>query len=219
MRDYLGPDTSYVHCCRSTDLDLKLIRDSGGGVNVTVECEMGLHNAPVTKRLIELGMKPSLGVDGGGTISGDLFMQMRMTIQELRMRLLEEGWKGGKPPWEFPVSTRDALEWGTMEGARQFGLADRIGSLTVGKEADIILIRHDGLHMSPMNNPVAAVVQTAGPRDVDTVLIAGKIKKRHGKLVGVDIARARRLIYEARDYVYARAGAPEFVSVIPPVVL
>jgi cytosine/adenosine deaminase-related metal-dependent hydrolase len=212
MRDYLGPDTCYVHCCRCSDLDLELIRDSGGHINITAECEMGLHNAPVTKKVLDLGMKPSLGVDGGGTISGDMFMPMRITLQEVRMRYLVEGWEAGGPLWKFPISTRDALEWGTIEGARQFGMEDRIGTLTPGKQADIVLIRHDSLHMSPVNHPVAAVVQSASARDVDTVLIAGRIKKRHGKLVGVDVERARRLIYEARDHVFAQGGQPDYCS-------
>ena len=212
MRDYLGDDTCYVHCCRSTQLDLELIRDSGGHVNVTAECEMGMHNAPVTKRLLDAGLRPSLGVDGGGTISGDMFMPMRIAYQEARMRFLEEGWGRGEPLWRSAITTRDALEWGTIEGARQFGLDDRIGSLTPGKQADIVLLRHDSLHMSPMNHPVAAVVLSASPRDVDTVLIAGKVRKRHGKLVNVDVERARRLIYEARDYLFATAGQPDYCA-------
>jgi 5-methylthioadenosine/S-adenosylhomocysteine deaminase len=210
MRDYLGPDSVYVHCCRCTQLDLELIRDSGGHVNITVECEMGLHNAPVTQKILDMGLKPSLGVDGGGTISGDMFIPMRMTLQEARMRYLADGWEHNDPIWKFPVNTRDALTWGTLEGARQFGLADKIGSLSPGKQADIVLIRHDSLHMSPMNHPVAAVVQSASARDVDAVLIAGEFKKRDGKLVGVDVARIRRLIYEARDHLYEQGGKPDF---------
>jgi cytosine/adenosine deaminase-related metal-dependent hydrolase len=209
MRDYLGPDTCYVHCCRSTDLDLELIRDSGGHINVTPECEMGMHNAPVTKKLLDAGMLPSLGVSGAGTISGDMFIPMRMAYQEVRMRFLEEGWRAGGHLWNSPVTTRDALAWGTIEGARQFGLEDRIGTLTPGKQADIALLRHDSLHMSPMNHPVAAVVLSAGPADVDTVFVAGKIKKRHGKLVGVDVDRIRRLIYETREYLFEQAGRPD----------
>jgi cytosine/adenosine deaminase-related metal-dependent hydrolase len=209
MRDYLGSDTCYVHCCRCTTLDLELIRDSGGHVNVTAECEMGLHNAPVTHDILKLGLRPSLGVDGGGTNSGDMFMAMRLALQEARMRFLQESWAQGGPLMKFPITSRDALEWGTIEGARQFGLDDRIGTLTPGKEADIILIRHDSIHMSPMNHPVAAVVQSASARDVDTVMIGGEIRKRHGKLVGVDATRIRRLLYEARDYLFEVGGTPE----------
>jgi 5-methylthioadenosine/S-adenosylhomocysteine deaminase len=216
MKEYLGPDTVYVHCCRSTDLDLELIRDSGGYINVTAECEMGLHNAPVTQKVLALGMRPSIGIDGGGTSSSDLFAAMRITLQEVRMRYLADSWEQGAPLMSFPINTRDALEWATIEGARQFGLDGRIGSLTPGKQADIVLIRFDGLHLSPMNHPVAAVVQSASVRDIDTVLIAGKIRKRHGVMVDADLARARRLLYDARDYLFEQAGTPDFCALKQP---
>jgi 5-methylthioadenosine/S-adenosylhomocysteine deaminase len=216
MKDYLGPDTVYVHCCRSTDLDLELIRDSGGHINVTAECEMGLHNAPVTQKVLALGMRPSIGIDGGGTSSSDLFAAMRITLHEVRMRYLADSWEQGAPLMAFPINTRDALEWATIEGARQFGLDGRVGSLTPGKQADIVLIRFDGLHLSPMNHPVAAVVQSASVRDIDTVLIAGKIRKRHGVMVDADLARARRLLYDARDYLFERAGTPDFCALKQP---
>jgi len=216
MRDYLGPDSCYVHCCRSTDLDLALIRDSGGFVNVTPECEIGMHNAPVTHRLLKHGMAPSLGVDGPGTVSADMFVQMRMAYQEVRMRMLEEGYaRDGVPPFKCPITTRDALRWATLEGARQFGLDHRIGTLTPGKKADLVMIRADGLHMSPVNHPVAAVVTAAGPRDVDSVMIGGEFRKRDGRLVGVDTNRAKRLIYEARDYIFSKAGVHEFCGLMP----
>lgn len=213
MKSYLGPDTCYVHCCESTDDELKMIRDSGGHVNVTPECEMGMHAPPVTHRLFKLGMVPSLGVDGAGTVSADMFVQMRMAYQELRMQILREGIeREGKPPFKCPVTTRDALRWGTLEGARQFGLDDRIGSLTPGKQADIVLLRTDGMNMTPLNHPVAATVMNASVRDVDTVLVAGKVVKRGGALVSADVERAKRLAVEARDYLYAQVGPPEFLA-------
>lgn len=210
MRDYMGPDTCYVHCCRSTDEELMMVRDSGGHISVSLEGEMAFHNAPVTKRILELGMKPSFSIDGGGSYSTDMFIQMRMGLQELRMRHLEEHWsKTGSPLMSMPYTSRDALAWGTIDGARQFGLEDVVGTLTPGKQADIVLIRYDSLHMSPMNYPHSMVVETASPRDVDTVLVAGEIKKRDGKLVGVDIERVRKMLYESRDYVFQKVGVPE----------
>lgn len=209
MHDYMGPDTCYVHCSRCNQLDLELIRDTGGHINITAECEMGFHNAPITKQLLDLGMKPSLGVDGGAVNSPDMFMPMRMALQEVRMRYFVENWEAtGEPLMKLPVSSRDALGWGTIEGARQFGMEDQIGSLTPGKKADIVLIRHDSLHMSPLNNPPALVVEAASSRDVDTVIVNGVVKKRHGKLVDVDLQRVRRQLYETRDRLFAKGGVP-----------
>ena len=81
------------------------------------------------------------------------------------------------------------LEFATIEGARANGLEKKVGTLTPGKEADIILLRTDQLNVMPMNNAVGAVVTSMGPQNVDTVLIAGKVMKRNGKLVGVDMNR------------------------------
>lgn len=216
MRDSLGDDTCYVHCCGSTDHDLELIRDSGGHVNVTPECEMGMHAPPVTHRLFKMGMKPSIGVDGAGTVSADMFTQMRHIYSELRMQILREGIeRDGRPPFLCPVNTRDVLEWATIEGARQFGLDRKTGSLTPGKEADFLLISARGLNMTPLNHPVAAIVMNAGVRDIDSVYVAGVAKKRGGKLIGADIVRARELILQARDEVFQRAGPPDFFALSP----
>ena len=204
----LGPDTIYIHCCRSTDHELKMIADSGGFLCVSPECEMGLHNAPVTGRALALGLRPCLGVDSSAPISGDMFVQMRMALQQERMRFLQAAWQTGHPPAKFEVSTRDALEWATIESARAMGLEHQVGSLTPGKQADIVLLRADGLHLTPLNNPVAAVVTGAGPRDVDTVLVAGKLVKQNGKLLGVDLARIRNLLLDTRDHLYSKGGVP-----------
>lgn len=216
MADYLGPDSVYTHCCRSTDRDFQLIKDSGGYVNVTPECEMGLHNEPITGKALSFGLTPSLGVDGAGTISADMFVQMRMALQQERMRILHESWQAeGKSPYRFPVNTRDALEWATIEGARAMGIDGVTGTLTPGKQADVVLMRADSLQMTPMNHPVAAIVQTASARDVETVLVAGKTLKKDGKLVGVDVDRVRRLVLDTRDHLYATGGVPPASALMP----
>jgi cytosine/adenosine deaminase-related metal-dependent hydrolase len=215
MRDYLGSDTVYVHCTRSTPLEFELIASSGGKINVTPECEMGLHNEPATGKVLAAGMRPSLGVDGAGTISGDMFVQMRMALQQERMRILHEGHATGEPVFTFPVATRDALEWATIEGARHFGLDGITGTITPGKQADLVVLNADALHLTPMNHPVAAIVQSASARDVEAVLVAGQVKKQHGKLVGVDVLRARRLITETRDHLYEAGGTPPESAIMP----
>jgi 5-methylthioadenosine/S-adenosylhomocysteine deaminase len=97
-------------------------------------------------------------------------------------------------------------EFATIEGARANGLDRKIGTLTPGKEADIILLRHDRLNVMPMNNAVGAVVANMGPQNVDTVLIAGKVMKRNGTMLGLDFARLECLGNGARDRVYAAAN-------------
>ena len=208
MAHLLGPDTVFVHGCRLKDQELKMISESGGFLCVTPECEMGLHNAPVTGRGLAQGLVPCLGVDSSAPISGDMFVQMRMALQQERMRILQAAWQTGHPPATFSISTRDALQWATIEGARAYGLEHRIGSLTPGKQADIVLLRTNSIHLTPLNDPIAAIVTGAGPRDVDTVLVAGKLMKQNGKLLGVDVERVRSLLLETRDHLYSEGGVP-----------
>src|SRR4249919_2859036 len=89
---------------------------------------------------------------------------------------------GGKNPPKF-LTVREVLEFATIEGARANGLDKKIGSLTPGKEADVIMLRTDTLNVMPMNNAVGAVVTSMTAHNVDTVLIAGKIMKQNGRLV------------------------------------
>ena len=107
------------------------------------------------------------------------------------------------------LKARDVLEFATIEGARANGLERKIGTLTPGKEADIILLRTDRLNVMPMNNAVGAVVTSMGPQNVDTVLIAGKVMKRNGQLVGVDDDRLGKLGRDAQARNYKAANVPD----------
>jgi 5-methylthioadenosine/S-adenosylhomocysteine deaminase len=103
------------------------------------------------------------------------------------------------------VTCRDVLEFATIEGARACGLEDRVGSLTPGKQADVVIVRADGVAMRPLNNAVGALVYNAHVGLVDTVLVAGRAVKRHGALLDDAGARARRLAEETRDHLLAEA--------------
>jgi 5-methylthioadenosine/S-adenosylhomocysteine deaminase len=201
----LAADTTYVHCCTINDTEWKLIRDSGGTVSIAgyVESLMG-HGIPPIQKAIDIGIRPSLSVDVETSVPNDFFGQMR-TVFALQKR---EAWQrrhaGDKNPPAF-LTVRDVLEFATVEGARANGLDHKIGTLTPGKEADLLLLRTDRLNVMPMNNAVGAVVTSMGPQNVDTVLIAGRIMKRNGEMAGLDMARLQRLGEEARDRVYAAA--------------
>ena len=97
------------------------------------------------------------------------------------------------------------LEFATIEGARANGLDHKTGSLTIGKEADILLLRTDLLNVTPLNDPIGAVVVGADTSNVDSVFVAGRAMKRHGQLLNVDLDRVRKLAIESRDYVVDKA--------------
>jgi 5-methylthioadenosine/S-adenosylhomocysteine deaminase len=99
----------------------------------------------------------------------------------------------------------DMLEFATIEGARAVGMADRIGSLTPGKQADVILVRADSLGMAPLNNAAGALVYNAHPGLVDTVIVAGRPVKRAGVLLDHDPARVLAAAEQTRDHVLAQA--------------
>src|SRR4029077_17472724 len=104
------------------------------------------------------------------------------------------------------LTCREVLEFATVEGARCGNLDGKIGTLMPGKEADIVMLRADRLDVWPLNNAPGAVVNLMNPGHVETVFIAGKVKKWRVKMVGIDMARVLRLVHEARDAVMRRAG-------------
>ena len=205
----LKSDTTYVHCCTLNDTEWKLIKDSGGTISIAgyVEKLMGHGNPPVQKA-IDMGIRPSLSVDVETSVPNDFFNQMRSIFSQQKNEVWERRLAGDKNAPKF-LTVREALEFATVEGARANGLEKKIGSLTPGKEADIILLRTDRLNVMPMNNAVGAVVTSMGPQNVDTVLIAGKVMKRNGQLVGIDMNRIARLGDAAKARVYKAANVPD----------
>lgn len=195
----LRADTTYIHCCTLNDTEWKLIRDSGGTVSIAgyVETLMGHGNPPVQKA-IDFGIRPSLSVDVETSVPNDLFTQMRTVLSLQKNEVWARSLAGDKNPPRF-LTSREVLEFATIEGARANGLQRKVGTLTPGKEADLLLLRTDRLNVMPMNNAVGAVVTSMGPQNVDTVLIGGRVKKRNGQLVGLDMARVTRLLNEARE--------------------
>ena len=202
----LGPDTTYIHCCTLSDEELQMIADTGGTVSIAspVEMQMG-HGMPPIQRCLDRGMRPSLSVDVETTVSGDLFAQMRSVLTLQRAQINEKR-LAGETNLPAMLTSRDVMEFATIEGARAMGLDHVCGTLTPGKEADIIMLRTDRINVMPINDPIGVVVRGMDSSNVDSVFIAGKAKKRRGQLVDVDMARVRRLTYESRDYVVSKAG-------------
>ena len=183
----LGPDVIFVHCNTCSDAELHLISETGGHVSISprVEMQMG-HGYPATGRLIAAGIQPSLSVDVVSGVGGSLFAEMRGTLEaerglQNRMTLEREEWVR-----ELSLLTRDVVRMATIEGARALGMEDRVGSLTPGKQADIILLKIDVANLSLVNDlPAAVTLSDSG--NVDTVFVAGRIVKAAGKLLSHDM--------------------------------
>jgi 5-methylthioadenosine/S-adenosylhomocysteine deaminase len=200
----LGPDTTYAHCCRLHDDEVRMLADTGGSVSIANEVEMHMgHGYPPTARLCRAGIRPSLSIDICTGIGGDMFTAMRATLAAQRALENEHHLDHGTDSERLELSSRDVLEFATIEGARSCGLEAKIGSITPGKEADLVLLRTDMLNLHPVNNPVAQVALAANTANVDTVLVAGRVVKRDGRLVCADLRRTRRLADESRDRLIA----------------
>ena len=206
-RGLLGPTMTFVHCNTLADDELELMAGHGctASISPDIELQMG-HGWPATGRLLDAGIRPSLSIDVCCSNGGHLFGTMRATIGTERGFDNERARDGGEASVaEMELTCRDVLEFATIEGARACGMDDRIGSLTPGKRADVIVVRADGFGMTPLNNPVGAFVYNAHPGLVETILVDGRVVKRDGKLVDVDQARVRRLAVESRDDILRRA--------------
>ncbi len=207
-RGLMGPDTTYIHCSRLDPDEYAMIADTGGSVSIAAEVEMHMgHGFPPTGEMLDAGVRPSLSVDVCTGIGGDMFGQMRIALATQRGFENDAALKAGHTPDSLRVHARDALEFATIQGARACGLDDRIGTLTPGKDADIVLLGTKRLNMSPVNNPVAAAALAASAINVETVLVRGEVVKRDGNLVHRDLDRVRRLATESRDYLLEQVGA------------
>jgi 5-methylthioadenosine/S-adenosylhomocysteine deaminase len=108
-----------------------------------------------------------------------------------------------------PLTTRDVLRYATINGARALGLDGKTGSLTPGKEADIIILDATRINVTPLNNVPGAVVSLMDRTNVETVIVAGKVRKWKGQLLDVDLDRLRQQLEDSRDYIFSKAGIPQ----------
>jgi cytosine/adenosine deaminase-related metal-dependent hydrolase len=153
---------------------------------------------PYLGDLLKRGVQCSLSVDTttvGGNV--DMFGIMRLALQLNHLRSMDV----------MEVEPRRIVELATIDGARSLGIADRVGSLTPGKRADLILIRTDDLNTAPFYDPALLIVQSAQPYNIDTVVVDGRILKRNRQLTSVDVAQVVREATEAQRNLWNHAIA------------
>ncbi|KAF5238960.1 hypothetical protein FANTH_10132 [Fusarium anthophilum] len=186
--DLLASDILWSHANSLTDEELELAKKYDLGLSATpeIELQMGV-GYPIAYKAKERGVRVGLGVDITSNCPGDMFQQMRLVLQAQRY---EEQKKSPFPlPMERPCV--EVLELATIGGARAIGLEKLIGSITPGKRADLIMTKCDSTRLTPVHDPVAALVNYANGSDIDTVMVNGEILKSGGKLVNVDWPKVR----------------------------
>jgi len=207
----MGPDNVYIHFTNASDAQMRRIKDTGGSLSIACPIEMAMrHGTPPIQQALDAGIRPSLSSDVETTMAADMFSQMRSVFTLQRALLNERSIKGEKnlPPL---LQSRDVIEFATLQGARTDGLDAKVGTLTPGREADIVLLRTDLTNTLPFNNAYGAIVTAMDTSNVDTVFVAGKAVKRAGKLLDVDLASVRRQAAASRDYLVGRLGWPRSV--------
>jgi cytosine/adenosine deaminase-related metal-dependent hydrolase len=183
----LGPDLLFVHGASFTDHELKLISDAGAALSSAPETELQMGMGfPVAHRARSQQVKVGLGVDIVSNYAGDMFMPMRLGLQSTRALRNAEFGARRRAPGVIEPDALSVLRMATLGGAEAIRMEGQIGSLEVGKSADIAIIDTGAIHMTPAFDAVGAIVLNARPTDVRTVLVNGKVVKREGALVGVD---------------------------------
>jgi cytosine/adenosine deaminase-related metal-dependent hydrolase len=196
----MGEDILFIHGWNLTDHELRVCALYKAAVINTPETELQMGMGyPVSWRALSAGGRSGLGIDIVSNQSADMFTQMRLNIQVQRALQNNKLIQAGMMPRVISPTVRQVLELATIKGAESIGLASRTGSIAVGKEADIILIRADTVNMFPVNDPVNAIVLSANVGDIDTVMVGGNVLKSGGKLVGVDLVKVRAKLEKSRD--------------------
>jgi 5-methylthioadenosine/S-adenosylhomocysteine deaminase len=196
----LGLDLLFSHGQSFTEEELDTLADAGVKIVVSAESELGQGADPVTWRARQHGITVGLGADSVGSLSGDMFRHMQITLKAgrgSRNKILDAQ---GIAPIDVAMTAADMLAMTTMGGAQCLRLEDRIGSLTPGKQADVILLRRDRIGMMSDAEPEQVAVLQANGRDVDTVLIAGQLRKQAGRLLDVDPTAVQRELDRSRDW-------------------
>ena len=200
----MGPDVCYIHMTDLTDQELDWIAETGGKASIApyVEMLMG-HGPPPTGKMLARGVRPSLSVDVVSSVPGEMFTQMRTALAYDRILEFTD-----TPDIAFApkLTHSDVLDFATIDGARSIMLDDKVGSLTPGKQADIVLLRTDVINTAPVLDPKATIVTYADTSNVDSVFVAGRAVKRGGELLGVDMKSIVGQLEESRNSILGQGG-------------
>jgi cytosine/adenosine deaminase-related metal-dependent hydrolase len=181
----LGPNVNIVHGNDLSDDQLARFCDAGMTFSLAPENEMTQgHGFPITGRLRRLGRAPSLGIDLESVVSAEMLTAARIALGTQRaLDNAESRERTGTIPETSTITAREALSWVTIEGARMLGMEDRIGSLTPGKQADLVLVDSTAMNMQPIHDAVASVVMQSSLANIESVMVAGRWRKRSGSLL------------------------------------
>ncbi|MDN3058492.1 amidohydrolase family protein [Streptomyces sp. SRF1] len=204
----LASDMTFIHLCTSTDEELRMLAAHGATASVASALEVFMPGLgqPATNRLLAAGVRPSLSVDTETIVSGDMFGVMRAALAYQQLIIAGAAGPMDRVPGLPTFDAADLIAFATIEGARACGIDDRTGSLTPGKEADLIMVRLDHTNLLPATNVAASIVAGGHAGNVDLVVVAGEVRKEHGVLKKGDAVFAEAAA--SRDRLFHAAGLP-----------
>ena len=195
-----GPHGNIVHATGLTDEWVRRLADAGVSFTSTPENELGQgHCTAITEQLMRVGAAPSLGTDTETAVSGEVLTAARITLARQRGLVHEqELLRTGLSAPTAAVTSKRALSWATVHGARALGLADRVGHLAPGMQADLVVIDGRALNLWPAHDPIAAALQ-ASIANIEGVMIAGRWRKRDYDLIDTDVDEVKNRLKQSGD--------------------
>jgi cytosine/adenosine deaminase-related metal-dependent hydrolase len=212
--DLAGPDQTHIHGTGLTAAQWQVMADKGVHLSIApaIEMQMG-HGTPPFQPALDRDILPSLSSDVDTNMTPDMFTLMRTAF--CLQRLLANPNQPYEHAGKALVNCRTVLKMATVAGAAAAGLSSKVGMLKVGMEADVIVLQARTIDTHPMINAPGTVVTMMDKSNVDTVIIGGTIKKRAGKLVGVNEEKLLKDVELAQERVLARIQGPAVVGAIP----
>jgi cytosine/adenosine deaminase-related metal-dependent hydrolase len=203
----LDPTLTLIHATGLTADAWMAMGDAGATVSLapTSDAQIGLESAiPAIDEALAAGIRPGLSIDVEIALASDMFTQMRALHAIQRMRSTNAEYEGRRPAHR--ISTRDVLDFATLQGARANALGDVTGSLTPGKQADVLIVGAEDINTMPLNDAIGTLVLGSDARNIGTVLVAGTPRKWAGALVGVDVDALREDVVGSRDDIRRRVA-------------
>jgi cytosine/adenosine deaminase-related metal-dependent hydrolase len=215
---FMRPGNVYVHATTLSTESYQKIAATGGSVSVSTESEQSCGQGyPPTWLLRDHAIPVSMSMDTSVWFSADLFTAMRSTLGADRSREHLNAHAKNETVTHSHLRAEHVVEYATMGGANALGLGDKIGSLEVGKQADVILIKNDNSPvMFPLVNPYGHVVMQAQRGDVHTVLVNGKLVKHNHKISSSALAASKKNIASTVDYLVSEMGEPTWIAEMNP---
>ncbi|MEV6483688.1 amidohydrolase family protein [Streptomyces sp. NPDC051576] len=215
---FMTPETVYVHASTLSADSYHRIAATGGSVSVSTESEQSAGQGyPTTWAVRSHDIPVSLSMDTSVWWSGDLFSAMRTTLGADRAREHLEAHAQGETVTHCALRADQVVEWATRGGARALGREHDLGSIEVGKKADLVLLKNDQSPVSfPMLNPYGHVAFQAQRGDVHTVIVDGRVVKYEHRLLATDLAAVRRTVERTVDHLRSTMGEDAWAKGMNP---